>query len=219
MGRKSFQHEIETLNVELVKMGALIEEAIEEVITAFKKRDIEKAREIIQKDREIDDMEKAIEGHCLSLILRQQPVAKDLRIVSTALKMVTDMERIGDHAADIAEIVIRLDDGQLFEVTEHLTEMASIAKKMVKGAIGAFVNADMDKTKKIINTDDEMDSLFNKVKREVIEILKTTNDYSDLCIDSLMMAKYFERIGDHAENICEWVEFNETGKYKNSRIL
>lgn len=218
-GRLSFQNEIENLNVEIIKMGSLIEEAIENVIVAFKNKDEELAKEIIRKDREIDDMEKIIEGHCLSLILRQQPVAKDLRIVSTALKMVTDMERIGDHASDIAEIVIRLKGNHIYEIVEHIPEMANFAKKMVKGSIEAFVKEDTELTKKIIKMDDEVDRLFNKVKAEVIQILKQNNDSSDMCVDFLMMAKYFERIGDHAENICEWVEFNETGEYKNSRIL
>lgn len=218
-GRLGFQNEIDKLNVEIIKMGALIEESIENVITAFKNKDVELAKEIIRNDRKIDDMEKMIEGHCLSLILRQQPVAKDLRIVSTALKMVTDMERIGDHSADIAEIIIRLEGNHIYEVFEHIPEMANLAKKMVKGSIDAFVKSDIELTKKIISIDDEVDKLFNKVKQEIIEILKKSNESSDMCVDFLMMAKYFERIGDHAENICEWVEFNETGEYKNSRIL
>lgn len=218
-GRLGFQNEIDKLNIELIKMGALIEEAIENVIIAFKKQDKDLAKEIIKKDKEIDNMEKAIESHCLSLILRQQPVAKDLRIVSTALKMVTDMERIGDHAADIASIILKIDGDHVFEIVENIPEMASLAKKMVKGSIEAFVKGDTELTKKIIEIDDQVDSLFTKVKSEVIEIIKKSNDLSDMCIDFLMIAKYFERIGDHAENICEWVEFNETGEYKNSRIL
>ncbi len=218
-GRLGFQNEIEKLNVELIKMGALIEEAIENVIISLKTQDHSLAKEIIKKDSEIDDMEKAIESHCLSLILRQQPVAKDLRIVSTALKMVTDMERIGDQASDIASIILRIDTDHFFEIVEHIPQMASIAKKMVKGSIEAFVKGDTELTKQIIEIDDELDSLFTKVKSEVIEILKKSNDLSDMCVDFLMIAKYFERIGDHAENICEWVEFNETGEYKNSRML
>ena len=218
-GRLGFQNEIEKLNVELIKMGALIEEAIENVIISLKTQDHSLAKEIIKKDSEIDDMENAIESHCLSLILRQQPVDKDLRIVSTALKMVTDMERIGDQASDIASIILRIDTDHFFEIVEHIPQMASIAKKMVKGSIEAFVKGDTELTKQIIEIDDELDSLFTKVKSEVIEILKKSNDLSDMCVDFLMIAKYFERIGDHAENICEWVEFNETGEYKNSRML
>ncbi len=218
-GRLGFQNEIEKLNVELIKMGALIEEAIENVIISLKTQNHSLAKEIIKKDSEIDNMEKAIESHCLSLILRQQPVAKDLRIVSTALKMVTDMERIGDQASDIASIILKIDTDHFFEIVEHIPQMASIAKKMVKGSIEAFVKGDTELTKQIIEIDDELDSLFTKVKSEVIEILKKSNDLSDMCVDFLMIAKYFERIGDHAENICEWVEFNETGEYKNSRML
>ena len=202
-GRLGFQNEIEKLNVELIKMGALIEEAIENVIIAFKNQDKELAKEIIRKDSEVDNMEKSIESHCLSLILRQQPVAKDLRIVSTALKMVTDMERIGDHASDIASIILKIDGDHVFEIVEHIPEMASLAKRMVKGSIEAFVKGDTELTKKIIEIDDEVDNLFTKVKSEVIEIIKKSNDLSDMCIDFLMIAKYFERIGDHAENICE----------------
>ena len=219
MSRIGFQQEIEKLNVELIKMGGLIENAIENVITAFKNQDHNLAKEIIKKDREIDNMEKLIESHCLSLILRQQPVAKDLRIVSTALKMVTDMERIGDHASDIASIVLQIDAEHIFEIVEHIPEMAMYSKKMVKGAIESFVKSDIELAKEIKEIDDKVDDLFKKVKKEVIDMLKKSNDSSDMCIDFLMIAKYFERIGDHAENICEWVEFNETGEYKNSRIL
>lgn len=219
MSRLGFQEEIEKLNIELIKMGALVEEAIENVVTAFKKQDKDLAQIIIKKDKDIDKMERTIESHCLSLILRQQPVAKDLRIVSTALKMVTDMERIGDQASDIASIVLKMDGEHVFEIVEHIPEMASLVKKMVKGAIDAFVKSDLDLARQIVEIDDQVDALFKKVKCEVIDILKKSNDLSDICVDFLMIAKYFERIGDHAENICEWVEFNETGEYKNSRIL
>lgn len=218
-GRLNFENEIQNLNVEIIKMGAMIENAIENVVVSFKEKNEDLARQIIENDRDIDDMEKFIESHCLSLILRQQPVARDLRIVSTALKMVTDMERIGDQCSDIAQIIIRLKGNHIYEIVEHIPEMANLAKKMVKGSIECFVKQDTELTKEIINLDDRLDSLFKNVKSEVIEILKKNNEYSDMCIDFLMMAKYFERIGDHAENICEWVEFNETGKYKNSRIL
>lgn len=218
-GRISFQNEIEELNVELIKMGALIEEAIEDVVIAFKNQDHELAKNIIKKDKYIDSMEKFIEGHCLSLILRQQPVAKDLRIVSTALKMVTDMERIGDQASDIASIILKVKGEHIFEIVENIPKMASVAKKMVKGSIEAFVKGDTTLTQEIIKMDDEVDSLFYKVKNEVVEILKKSSNSAEICVDFLMIAKYFERIGDHAENICEWVEFNETGEYKNSRIL
>lgn len=218
-GRVSFQNDIDELNIELINMGALIEEAIEDVVIAFKTQDNELAKNIIEKDKRIDEMEKYIEGHCLSLILRQQPVAKDLRIVSTALKMVTDMERIGDQASDIARIILKTTGEHIFEVVEQIPEMASVAKKMVKGSIQAFVKGDTALTQEIITMDDELDELFYKVRKSVVEMIKKSSESAEMCVNFLMIAKYFERIGDHAENICEWVEFNETGEYKNDRLL
>ena len=217
--RSKFESEMEKLSVELIKMGALIEEAIGNSITAFKNQDHTLAKEIIEKDSFINDMEKVIERHCLTLLLRQQPVAKDFRVVSTALKKVTDMERIGDNAADIAELVLRLEGDNIFEVVEHILEMANVTKKMVNGSITAFVKGDTALAKEIIELDNIVDRLFKKVKKELIETIKKSNELSDVWIDFLMIAKYFERIGDNAESICEWVKFNETGEYKNSRIL
>lgn len=218
-GRPVFEHELEQLNVELVKMGALIEQAIENSVIALKNKDVSIAKKTIEKDRVIDDMEKIIESKCLSIILRQQPVAKDLRIVSTALKMVTDMERIGDHAADISELVLRLDGDYVFNVVEHIPAMSEVVIRMLHEAISAFINGDIEAAVEIKKQDDEVDELFNKVKTEVVEILKKSSENIDMCIDFLMIAKYFERIGDHAENICEWTEFLKTGEYKNQRIL
>ncbi|NLZ80385.1 MAG: phosphate signaling complex protein PhoU [Clostridiales bacterium] len=217
--RISFDHEIDVLNKELEKMGTLIEIAIDKSVQAFKNQDFDLAREIIQGDRTINDVEKSIEARCLSLILKQQPVAKDLRIVSTALKVVTDMERIGDQAADIAELVLRLKGELVFNVVNHIPEMASVAKKMVHDAVAAFVSLDVKSSKETIVLDDEVDRLFNKVKKEIVDLLKTEPEHVDDFIDILMIAKYLERIGDHAVNICEWTEFHETGSLKNVRIL
>lgn len=217
--RSKFESEIEKLHIYLYKMGGLIEEAIENTIDAFKKQNHELAQDIIEKDRDINKMEALIESHCLKLILKQQPVAKDLRFVSTALKMVTDMERIGDHAAEIAEIILRLEGEHLFKVIDHIPEMASVTKEMVIGAVSAFVNGDMEIAKEIIELDNKVDNLFNTIKKEIVEMLKNSKEPTDIWLDFLMIAKYFERIGDHAENICEWAKFNETGKYKNNQIL
>ncbi len=217
--RPAFEHELEQLNIELIKMGALIEQAIENSVVALKNKDASIAKSTIEKDRVIDDMEKLIESKCLSIILRQQPVAKDLRIVSTALKMVTDMERIGDHAADISELVLRLDGNYAFNIVEHIPAMADVVIRMLHEAITAFIKGDVKAAIEIEKQDDEVDELFNKVKTEVVEMLKESSENIDMCIDFLMIAKYFERIGDHAENICEWTEFSETGEYKNQRIL
>ena len=217
--RPAFEGELEQLNVELIKMGALIEQAIENSIIAFKNKDTLKAKNTIEKDRVIDDMEKLIESKCLSIILKQQPVAKDLRIVSTALKMVTDMERIGDHASDISELVLRLDGDYAYNVVEHIPAMADLVIKMLHNSITAFIKCDVKKAMEVAKLDDEVDELFNKVKNEVVSILKSSTDNIDMCIDFLMIAKYFEKIGDHAENICEWTEFLETGEQKHKRIL
>lgn len=217
--RITFDYEIETLNKDLEKMGALIEIAIDKSVQAFQNQDHELAMEIIQGDRTINDVEKAIEARCLSLILKQQPVAKDLRVVSTALKVVTDMERIGDQAADIAELVLRLKGEPIFNVVDHIPEMANVAKSMVHDSVAAFISLDIKASRETILRDDEVDRLFNNVKEEIIHLLKTEPEHADDFIDILMIAKYLERIGDHAVNICEWTEFHETGSLKNVRIL
>lgn len=219
MTRATFDHELELLNDDLLKMGALIEQAIGQTIEAFAHQNYVLAREITKGDRAINDMEKAIEARCLSLILRQQPVAKDLRTVTTALKVITDMERIGDQAADIAELILRMEGVHLFKMVEHIPIMAKVAQFMVNEAVSVFTKQDVTAAQEIIKQDDIVDKLFNKVKMEVIEILRNSNTYSDICIDFLMIAKYFERIGDHAVNICEWVEFNQTGVLKDTKIL
>lgn len=219
MTRQSFDKEMEHLHTELIKMSALVENAIEMSIKALKNQDYFLAERIIDHDRDIDEMEKLIERKCLELILRQQPVARDLRMVSTALKMVTDLERVGDHASDISEVVIRMKKDNDFRIIEHLPEMAKEAGQMVHNAVSAFVNEDVEQAKRVIANDDVVDELFNKVKDEVAQWLRKSSDNSDQMIDLLLIAKYFERIGDHAENICEWVEFRETGEYKELRML
>lgn len=219
MPRKTFEASLEDLNVELIKMGAIVENAINSAIIAFKNNDLKLAKEVVDQDRVIDDMEKDIESKCLSLILRQQPVACDLRVVSTALKMVTDMERIGDQAADIAELVMDFDAELKYKAIEHIPAMAEAAVSMVHGAIAAFVASDVESAREIIKKDDIVDELFEKVKKDVSESLQADINNCDMDINFLMIAKYLERIGDHAENICEWIEFAETGDYKNGKLL
>ncbi|MFQ9511316.1 MAG: phosphate signaling complex protein PhoU [Lachnospiraceae bacterium] len=217
--RMNFDHELEVLNADLVEMGNRVEEAISLTMKAFETQDNALAKEIIQGDRTINDMEKAIETRALSLILKQQPVAKDLRVVSTALKVVTDMERIGDHASDIAELILRMNGQSAFRLINAIPEMANTAKKMVHDAVSAFIACDIEKARNTIMEDEVVDDLFNEVKNTVIEKLQKGNEHADNCIDILMIAKYLERIGDHAVNICEWTEFHETGTLKNVRIL
>lgn len=217
--RLSFKHELKILNDNLIEMGQMIETAIEKTLVAFESQDEILAKEIIQGDRNVNDIEKTIESRCLSLILKQQPVAKDLRIVTTALKVVTDMERIGDHAADIAELILREKREPIYNLVKHIPEMGNVAKSMVHDAVQAFTVLDMEKAKIIIDRDDEVDRLFDKVKEEVAVLLHNSTEHVDQCVDILMIAKYFERIGDHAVNICEWTEFHETGSLNNIRLL
>ncbi|NLK75474.1 MAG: phosphate signaling complex protein PhoU [Clostridiales bacterium] len=217
--RLSFDNELNILKANLTEMGSLIENAIDMSLSAFQNQDYELAKKIIQGDRTINDIEKTIESRCLSLILKQQPVARDLRIVTTALKVVTDMERIGDHAADIAELVLRVQGETIYTLVKHIPEMGNVAKKMVREAVNAFTTVNLPKAREIIKMDDKVDELFGAVKEEVVRILRESAEHADLCVDILMIAKYFERIGDHAVNICEWTEFYETGTLNNIRIL
>jgi phosphate transport system protein len=217
--RLSFEHELQLLRENLREMGHLIEEAIEKTLNAFETQNEVLANEIIQGDRNVNDIEKTIESRCLSLILKQQPVARDLRIVTAALKVVTDMERIGDHAADIAELILREKREPIYNLVKHIPEMAKVSKEMVHDAVNAFTSLDIEEAKKIENKDDVVDELFDRVKEEVANLLRTSSEHVDQCVDILMIAKYFERIGDHAVNICEWAEFHETGSVNNIRIL
>lgn len=217
--RLSFDAELKLLKEDLHEMARLIEAAIENIMIAFEKQDEKLAREIILGDRIINDIEKSIEARSLSLIVKQQPVASDLRIVTTALKVVTDMERIGDHAADIAELILREKREHIFDLVKHIPEMGNATKKMVHDAVVAFTTMNVEMAKEVMKSDDIVDELFDKVKLEVANILKSSSEQVDQCVDILMIAKYFERIGDHAVNICEWTEFNETGTLNNIRLM
>ncbi|TAH68321.1 MAG: phosphate signaling complex protein PhoU [Anaerolineaceae bacterium] len=217
--RLSFDAELKLLKEDLHEMARLIEVAIEKIMIAFENQDEDLAREIIQGDRIINDIEKAIEARCLSLIIKQQPVARDLRLVTTALKVVTDMERIGDHAADIAELILREKREHIYDLVKHIPEMGKASKDMVRDAVQAFTTLNVEKAREIMKQDDIVDELFDQVKLEVASILKASSDQVDQCVDILMIAKYFERIGDHVVNICEWTEFHETGSVNNIRLL
>ena len=217
--RINFDNELSLLHDDLKSMGEMIENAIDNIMMAFKNQDKTLAKKIVEGDRRINDMEKTIESRCLSLILKQQPVAKDLRAVSTALKVVTDMERIGDHAADIAEMILRIDGETIFGVAKNIPEMAKFSKQMVHDALDSFIANDETTAKAVITQDDIVDMLFNEVKSEVISLLQSGVSYVDHCIDILMIAKYMERIGDHAVNICEWTEFRETGMLQNVKVI
>jgi phosphate transport system protein len=211
--RNRFDRELDTLNLELIKMGSMIESAIEYSSKALINQDMSFVKKVNELEIEIDDMERSIESHCLKLLLQQQPVAKDLRIISTALKMITDMERIGDNAEDIAEITKNLVNQKFIKDIVHIPQMAEATMSMVKRSIDAFVNKDRNLAEEVRKSDDIVDNLFNIIKEELIEKIQEDKSNGEQAIDLIMIAKYFERIGDHAENIAEWVIFSITGEH------
>ncbi len=213
MVRTSFDKELELLHELMIKMAGLVEEAIEKSISSLKKQDIELARLVYENDDAIDELESKIEKICLNLIARQQPLAKDLRNISTALKIITDMERIADHASDIAELVIRMADMKYVKPLTDIPHMAELAKKMVIKSIDAYTKQDIDIAKEVCDSDDEVDNLFSKIVLELINIMKNAPNTVEQATDLMFIVKYLERIGDHATNIAEWVVFNVTGEH------
>lgn len=212
--RIRFEEQLTQLNAQLIDMGSLIEYAIENSIRAMIERDDELARKIVAFDTEVDKKERDIEQMCIKLLLQQQPVARDLRLISAALKMITDMERIGDQAADISEIVPYVSDKPYIKQLEHIPLMGKKTIKMVKDAVDAFVRRDLELANRVIGADDEVDNLFMKVKSELIELISEDATNGAQALDLLMIAKYLERIGDHATNLAEWVEYSVTGNHR-----
>ena len=219
MLRTNFENDLNKLHVDLDKMCHLVILAIENCIVAFKSGDRELCRDILAGDKVINDMERTVESRAFNLILRQQPIATDLRNVTTALKIVTDLERIGDQAADIAEIIMNFEGEHAYKTVEHIPTMAKKAKIMVHESIDSFIKKDLSTARLVKSMDDEIDALFEEVKQEVAEIIKENSERIDYCIDFLMIAKYLERVGDHAVNICEWLEFNQTGSVNDQRLI
>ena len=215
--RNRFDRQLVQLNNELIEMGGMIEKAISDTVKALVNQDIELASNVIEYDEEIDHQEREIEQLCLKLLLQQQPVAKDLRLISAALKMITDMERIGDHATDISEITIELSKESYIKKLDHIQQMAKETMVMLVQSVEAFVNKDMDKARTVIVHDDVVDDLFNKVKAELIAMIHEDVNAGEQASDLLMAAKYFERIGDHATNISEWVIFSITGQHTDDK--
>ena len=212
--RNRFDEQLHTLNHELLEMGALIERAIRSATDALVKQDVEAALQAIAADKEVDQAERDIESLCLKLLLQQQPVARDLRLISSALKMITDMERIGDQASDIAELVIYLSKEPYIKELTHLPQMAENAIRMVTGALDAYVHKDVVLAQEVMGMDDTIDALFVTVKDELIALIRHDAAAGSQAIDLMMIAKYYERIGDHAQNIAEWVEYALTGRHK-----
>lgn len=217
--RTRFDEQLAEMNQSLLEMSAQVEKAIALAIKALMLRDEKLAKEVIEQDGVIDTMERNIASQCLKLILHQQPIARDLRVISTALKMITDLERIGDHATDISEITLLLIRSGSGRSPEELAEMAKETVKMVSDSILAFVGKDEKLAAKVIKQDDTVDDLFSAIRQRLIALIRGKEENGEDVIDFLMIAKYFERIGDHAVNIAEWVIFSITGQHKDIKII
>ena len=210
--RNRFDEQLNTLNNELITMGALCEEAISSAVKLLIDNDVKMKENVLDADKQIDQKERDIETLCMKLLMQQQPVASDLRTISSALKMISDMERIGDQASDIAEIA-EYAYGSGMESETHIADMERATIQMVTDSIDSFVKKDVDLAYTVIEHDNTVDDLFDKVKGELISAIENKAANAEALIDLLMIAKYFERIGDHAENIAEWVIYSITGKH------
>lgn len=211
--RTKFDEQLRSLNTEMVHMGNMIEEAIQNALDALFNQDIEKAKQIMKDDEQVDHEQKKIENICFQLLVQQQPVAHDLRNITAAMKMVTDMERIGDQAADISELTVMMPDSINKVNAENIRNMSAEVILMLLKAVEAYVEKDADKAQKVIDHDDIVDDLFIKVKGELIEVMQKTPEHAETAADLLMVNKYLERIGDHATNIAEWVIFSVDDRY------
>ena len=216
--RTKFNAQLEKLNNELIQMGALCESAIDTSVDALMAGDTSLVKIVNQREKEIDDKEREIENLCLKMLLQQQPVASDLRSISAALKMVTDLERIGDQAADIGEMIGYLENYKMGEV-ELIGQMAKCTKDMVRQSIDAFVKRDIALAKDVIEYDNVVDDIFRNIKKSLISSINSNAVDGEFAVDLLMVAKYFERIGDHAVNVAEWVEFSLTGHHRGNEDL
>ena len=213
--RNKFDEQLEKLHVELIRMGALCEDAISAAAEALLKGDEELAKAAIEAEREIDQAEREVENLCLKLLLQQQPVARDLRTISSALKMISDLERIGDQAADIADLTrhVGLPSGS---GVLHIADMARAVIGMVTDSVDSFVKKDLELARAVCRADDQVDTLFDRVKEELIDLIAADAAYGEQGLDLLMVAKYLERIGDHATNVAEWVEYSLTGVHPSN---
>ena len=213
--RNRFDQQLALLNRELIEMGALCEEVIALAAKALTEGDPALAAQVGPLDTEIDQKEREVENLCLKLLLQQQPVARDLREISSALKMISDLERIGDQAADIAELTrfVRLPDGP---GRQRIEEMSKAVIRMVTDSVDSFVKRDLELAREVCREDDQVDDLFNQVKKELIGLIAADADSGELWLDLIMVAKYLERIGDHATNVAEWVEYSITGNHPSN---
>lgn len=217
--RNRFDRQLQILDEELTRMGELCEVAIANATKALTDGDLEQAQAVIEADEEIDQLEKEIESLCMKLLLQQQPVARDLRRISAALKMITDMERIGDQTSDIAEIVISTRRNTPTEM-HKINEMSVAASKMVRDSVTAYVEKDLELARKVMLEDDTVDQYFDEIREEMIDYIKEEKGQKGKEIfDFIMIAKYLERVGDHATNIAEWVEFSITGSHRSEMLI
>lgn len=211
--RNRFDNQLMQLNSELITMGALCEDAISCAVKYLTENNLQMKENAIEAEKQLDRKEREIENLCMRLLMQQQPVARDLRTISSALKMISDMERIGDQAADIAEIAKYVTNSKMTSEI-HITDMAIASSRMVTDSVESFVKKDIQLAHSSIALDDTVDELFKCVKNELIDAVKSENDNAQALIDLLMIAKYFERIGDHAVNIAEWVIYSITGEHE-----
>ena len=212
--RNKFEEQLEKLHVEMIQMGALCEDAISAAAEALIHSDAALAAAAEEAEREIDQKEREVENLCLTLLRQQQPVARDLREISAALKMISDLERIGDQAADIAEMTsyVHLPQGR----SSHIADMARAVINMVTDSVDSFVKRDLQLARQVCAADDRVDELFIQVRRELVELIAADASYGEQGLDLLMVAKYLERIGDHATNVADWVEYSITGVHPSN---
>ena len=214
--RSKYEAELRLVFDKLVDMCHATEIAIEKSITALRMRDPDLAREVMREDRDIDSAEREIEQDCLKILLMERPVASDFREVSAALKMITDLERIADQAADISEISLQFGEEKFIKEPEHITQMATLAISMVKDGVQSYINRDLATARGLDKRDDRVDELFETIKKDLIALIRQNPDNADQAILFMMIAKYLERIGDHAVNIGEWVEYAVTGYHNHA---
>lgn len=217
--RTTFINELNQLKENVADMATRVEKNYETLFEAYEKKEKAAIEKIVAVDKDINRRQREIESECLFLITRQQPIVSDLRAVTASLKVVTDIERVGDHVADIAELLIRMDMKELAAYSAHLNPMIRETRDMLRMAVDAFTGRNKEEAQEVIQKDDVVDELFNAVKNDVIESLKKEIRDADECVDILMIAKYLEKIGDHVVNICEWEIFKETGNISDMRLL
>lgn len=214
--RNKYEEELLTVKDELLQMCGMVENAIEKAINALVNRDLETSKKLILEDKNVDNLERIIEQDCLKILLMEHPVASDFREISAILKMITDLERIGDHASDISEISLQIGKEEPIKKFEHLQLMATSSITMVKDSVQSYINRDLDTAISLNKRDDKIDLLFEEIKEELINLIKNDSKNADQAILLLLIAKYLERVGDHAVNIGEWVEYAIKGNHAQS---